>query len=108
MELYNSAAIPDALKDCGAVILADQTILSQTECDALRSFVRAGGALLVTGATGTRDERNAPLADFALSDLVGVSHRGAGETGTCYLRTTGRPRYPGSWHGCHVPARYAK
>jgi hypothetical protein len=109
MELYNSDVFADAIPECGAIVLADQLILSPSECEAIRRFVREGGALIVTGETGTRDEQNVRLPDFALADVLGVSYRGAGETGTCYLRTTGRPAIPGvPSMDVHVPARYAR
>lgn len=109
MGLYNSDVFQEAIDGCGAVVLADQVILSRAECEAIRRFVREGGALVVTGETGTRDEQNGGLPDFALADVLGVSYRGAGETATCYLRTTGRRDIPGvPSMDVHVPARYAR
>ena len=86
--IVNSEVCADTLKDYRALILSDQRILSGREADAIRAFVRNGGALIVTHETGTRDGENRKLADFALADVLGVRRLGSSEASTCYLRTT--------------------
>ncbi|MCD6307739.1 MAG: alpha-L-fucosidase, partial [Candidatus Latescibacteria bacterium] len=76
MAILNSDRLPEAIDDCGALILPDQRILGETECAAIRSFVKNGGALIVTGGTGIRDADNRALANFALSDVLGVDYLG--------------------------------
>jgi hypothetical protein len=89
MEMFNSDIFVGAAGDCGAVVLADQVILDGRECDAVRRFVENGGALVVTGETGTRDIDNKPLRDFSLADVLGVKFEGAADSVNCYLRVTG-------------------
>ena len=48
--------------------------------------MRAGGALIATGDTGTRDVGNRPLPDFSLADVLGVRLAGRAETRRSYLR----------------------
>jgi Hypothetical glycosyl hydrolase 6/Beta-galactosidase trimerisation domain len=72
--ILNSETLIETLKDYQALVIAEQTILNQKECDAIRRFVRDGGALLVTGDTGTRDADNKPLADFSLPDVLGIRY----------------------------------
>ena len=77
--ILNSETLPQAVGQYRALILADQRILSEAECDAIRTFVRNGGVLLATGQTGTRDADNQALGTFALADVLGVE---CGETET--------------------------
>ena len=77
--ILNSETLPQTLGDYRALLLADQRILSEAECDAIRTFVRNGGVLLATGQTGTRDADNQALGTFALADVLGVE---CGETET--------------------------
>jgi hypothetical protein len=48
--------------------------------------VSAGGALIVTGDTATRDANNQPLSDFALADVLGIRYLGRSDTRRGYLR----------------------
>lgn len=57
------------------LILAGAAALSDSQCVAIREFVRAGGGLVVTGETSLCDELGRPRKDFALADLLGVSYR---------------------------------
>jgi hypothetical protein len=68
--------------------------LSAPECDAIRRFVQAGGALFATGDTGTRDSSNKHLDNFALADVLGVRYLGRAEARRGYLRAAidGIPR----------------
>jgi hypothetical protein len=72
--ILNSDTLIETLKDYKALVLPEQSILSPKECAAIRRFVREGGALLVTGETGTRDTDNKPLADFSLADVLGIRY----------------------------------
>ena len=86
MSILNSEILPQALGEYRALILADQRILSDAECEAIRSFVRHGGVLLATGETGTRDADNHLLNTFALADVLGVEYGEAEAEGIGYLR----------------------
>jgi hypothetical protein len=84
--IVNSRVCCDTLQDYRVLVLSDQRILSREEEEKIREFVRNGGALLVTHASGTRDSKNTRLADFALADVLGVKYRSDGEVSNCYLR----------------------
>lgn len=84
-DILNSQILPQALGEYRALVLADQRILSEAECEAIRTFVHAGGALLVTGETGTRSADNQPLHTFALAEVLGIAYGEAVE-GIGYLR----------------------
>jgi hypothetical protein len=71
--ILNSETLVETLGEYGALILPEQRVLSDRECDAVRRFVERGGALIVTGDTGTRDGENRPRKDLALADVLGVS-----------------------------------
>src|SRR5205814_889425 len=77
--ILNSDQLIDSLANYRLLILPEQSILTARECDAIRTFVDRGGALIATGDTGTRDE-------FALADLLGVKYLGRAEARRCYLR----------------------
>lgn len=58
------------------LILAGAAALSDSQCEAIREFVRSGGGLVATGETSLCDELGRPRKDFGLADLFGVSYRG--------------------------------
>jgi hypothetical protein len=66
----------DGLKDYRVLVLANAAALSDSQIEAVRRFVRAGGGLVATGETSLCDELDRPRRDFALADLLGVSYRG--------------------------------
>ncbi len=84
--ILNSEGLVETLADYKALVIPEQCILSAPECDAIRRFVRAGGALIATGDTGTRDANNRLLDEFSLADVLGVRLLGRGETRRAYLR----------------------
>jgi len=84
--ILNSESLTEMLQDFRALVLPEQVILSPRECDAIRRFVQAGGALICTGDTGTRDSRNQPLEDFALADVLGVRNLGRADVRRAFLR----------------------
>ena len=85
--ILNSELMAETLGDYRALVLPEQCILSDRECEAIRRFVAAGGVLIATGETGTRDAKNQPLADFALADLLGVKRIGRADARRCFLRS---------------------
>jgi hypothetical protein len=82
----NSETLIETLDEYKALILADQRILSSEEAAAVRSFVEGGGALIATCETGTRDQRNNALPNFALADVLGVDYVETSDTSLGYLR----------------------
>ena len=82
----NSETLLESLSGYRALVLADQRIVSAPECEAIRSFVRGGGVIIATCETGTRDEENQPLPNFALADVLGVDYVQTSDTSLGYLR----------------------
>lgn len=60
------------LPEFRVVLLPDVLHLSRPAIDALRDFVRAGGGLVLTGATAVRDEDGRPAPSVAMEELLGV------------------------------------
>jgi hypothetical protein len=84
--IVNSEGLVERLADYKVLVIPEQCILSAAECDAIRRFVRAGGALIVTGETGTRDADNRPLTEFSIADVLGVRFAGRSDARRAYLR----------------------
>ena len=84
--ILNSTVLADTLGQYGALVLADQRILSGRECEAIRRFVGDGGVVLATCDTGTRDGDNALQGRFSLADVFGVEYIETVDTANCYLR----------------------
>lgn len=53
------------------IILPNAENLSKEACAAIDAFVHAGGKLLATGATSTRDYKGTPMNEYQLSSLGG-------------------------------------
>ena len=66
MNILNSEVFAKTIDEYGAVILPDQRILSKSESESIRRFVRNGGALIATCETGTRETDNNHLNNFYL------------------------------------------
>jgi len=87
MQIFQAVTdLVESLSRFRALILPEQKVLSPQEIDAIRQFVRAGGALIATGESGVRDRDNRPLPDFALAEVFGVRRTGASELRRAYLR----------------------
>jgi hypothetical protein len=84
--ILNSDTLVETLKDYAALVIPEQSILNQKECDAIRRFVHNGGALLATGDTGTRDVDNKPLGSFSLADVFGIRYIRSVNARRTYLR----------------------
>ena len=70
------------------LILPNIAALSDAQCDQLRNFVKSGGSLVATYETSLYREDGKPRADFALTDLFGVSYNNGveGPLQNSYLR----------------------
>lgn len=86
--ILNSETLPVALDGYKALVLADQRILNDAECAAIRRFVERGGGLVAFAGTGIRNTDNAERGDFALADVLGVRFRGMTPFATSFLRVT--------------------
>ena len=84
--ILNSDTLAATLGDYRVLILPEQSILSPRECEAIRNFVRAGGSVIASCDTGTRDTSNQPLPDFALGDVFGIRLTGRSEARRAFLR----------------------
>jgi hypothetical protein len=56
-------------KRYGVIVLSGASCMSEPEAQALDAFVAAGGALLVIGEAGSRDELGRPLPEWRLQSL---------------------------------------
>jgi len=63
------------------LVLPESSGLPEEAHEALRRYVRGGGRLLVTGQALLHDEQGNPRDDFALADVLGVSHLGRASSG---------------------------
>ena len=88
MAIVNSEVMTDTLDEFRTLILPDQSILNEMECDKIRAFVKNGGTLIATGETATRDTKNNLLSNFSLSDVFGIDLAGISDTSNCYLQMT--------------------
>lgn len=76
----------ETLQQFPVVLLPNAGILSTTEIALFRRYVEAGGKLLVTGQSGQFDRMGQPLAESALSELVGAKVTGRLESVDNWVR----------------------
>ena len=88
MNILNSYKLVETLDDYRVLILPDQRILSEAECESIKNFVRNGGVLIASGRTGIRDTMNTQLPNFSLAEVFGVDFIGMQPNNRCYLRAT--------------------
>lgn len=67
---------PERLSRYRALLLPNVAMLSDSQCQQLRDYVRSGGSLMASFETSLYDENLRPRADFGLADLMGVSKAG--------------------------------
>jgi hypothetical protein len=68
-----------------AVVLAEQTALSDAEVEKLRTYVQGGGHLIAAGNASLFDERGRRRGDFALADVLGIRCAGPVPADFVYL-----------------------
>jgi hypothetical protein len=66
----------DNLRKYRALLLPNIALLSDSQCQQLRDFVKAGGSLLASFETSMYTDRNEHRADFGLADVFGIQHKG--------------------------------
>jgi Hypothetical glycosyl hydrolase 6 len=76
----------ETLQQFPVVMLPNAAILSEKEIALFRLFVQEGGKLLVTGQSGQFDRLGKPLAESALSELIGAKTSGRLESEDNWLR----------------------
>ena len=86
MGILNSEVLVKTIHEYGALVLPDQRILNEHECEAIKRFVRNGGYLIATCETGIRDTDNKLLKNFSIADVLGVEYLESSGTANCYLR----------------------
>jgi hypothetical protein len=66
---------PELIDRYRVLVLPNLSVLTATQCSALRAYVERGGRLVATYETSLYDE-NGRRADFGLGDLFGVTFKG--------------------------------
>jgi hypothetical protein len=74
--VHEAVLTPERLDPFKLLILADAAALSDTQCGAIRDYVRRGGSLLATFSSSLYDETGRRRDDFGLADVFGVSFGG--------------------------------
>ena len=96
--LTDRRATLDEMKRFKLIVLPELTILTEREAALFEEYVRDGGNILVTGATGTRDEYNRERGGSVLSSLLGIKIEGVCDDyvrqGCCgYMRAAEHPYF---------------
>ena len=84
--------ITDSTTDFGnlnTLIVNNAAYLSHEECDRIRSFVRDGGTLIVTGHSSLYDINGETKGNFQLADVLGVDYSGKDARTGRYMRSDG-------------------
>ena len=77
------------------VIMPNVRCLGEAEIETFRTYVRGGGGLLATFATGLHDLNGAARADFGLADVFGCSYTGrSADTRKDTYQFIARPEHP--------------
>jgi hypothetical protein len=72
---------PDDLAKYKVLVLPNAACLDDRQVEAVRKFVANGGGLVASLDTGLCDEFGTPRKEPALSDVLGVAHKGVAEAG---------------------------
>jgi hypothetical protein len=98
----NEEGLLARLGEFKAVILPDQRYVPAELVAALSAWVNAGGALIVTGLTGTMDADGHETGAFAFADLLGVRYDGRYDRSHAYLAVTDARLARGSLDMPHI------
>jgi hypothetical protein len=85
---FDIARLPADLSKYRVLVLAEQTVLSDEDAEAIRRFVHNGGCLFATGGTSTIEEGGTRRGNFALADVFGANVRRHSQHPFVYLRLT--------------------
>jgi hypothetical protein len=85
--VHEDKLAPEELRKYAALILPNTALLSDKQCEQLKTYVDSGGSLLATFETSLYTERNEPRADFGLGEVFGIHKAGerVGTNGNAYL-----------------------
>lgn len=83
---YDIVRLDKDISGYRAVVLAEQTALSDAEVEKLRIYVREGGTLIAAGNVSLFDERGRRREDFGLADVFGVTYAGVVPADFVYLQ----------------------
>ncbi len=83
---FDIVRLPADLSKYRVLVLAEQTVMSDEDAEAIRRFVHDGGCLFATGGTSTIDEAGRSRSDFALVDVFGASVKRRSQHPFVYLR----------------------
>jgi hypothetical protein len=72
------------LKNYSTLLLPNIALLSDQQCEALRTFVASGGSILATFETGLYDEFGRQRKEPGLSDIFGIERAGDRQGAFCY------------------------
>ncbi len=72
--LPENQAAEGSLADYDLILMPEVYVVRPALADALESYVRSGGKLIISGRTGTRDETLAPLSPCAVERLTGCRY----------------------------------
>ncbi len=77
----------ETLKKYRVLLLPNAAYLRDSECEAIRNYVAAGGSVLATFETSRYNEWGEPREDFGLREIFGVSIAGelVGPVGNSYM-----------------------
>ncbi len=84
---------PERLSKYRALLLPNIAMLSDKQCEQIRSYVKAGGSVMASFETSRYDENMKPRADLGLADVFGVSKAGdvIGTNGNAYYARIEKP-----------------
>lgn len=73
------------------IVLPNTACLSDSQCEAIRAYVRGGGAIVATGETALYDESGSERKNFGLADLFGCDYAGGVDkkVGNSYIAIAG-------------------
>jgi Hypothetical glycosyl hydrolase 6/Beta-galactosidase trimerisation domain len=79
---------PERLSKYKVLLLPNIAMLSDRQCEQIRSYVQSGGSIMASFETSLYDEELKPRADFGLADLLGIRKAGEviGTNGNAYYQ----------------------
>ncbi len=97
--IFAEAMTPERLAAFNTLIVSDAALLTAGECSLLVDWCEAGGHLMLTGSTGTRDEWGRPVTDFGgLTEMLGLKRNGTKSGASAWGPDAGhRIQYDAAW-----------
>lgn len=88
------------------IYMSSVEVLSAEEANALKSFVEAGGGLVITHRTGLRDEQFQERQNFLLADLIGADFIEKADLATSFVLVGEEDRREGFFAGVNPGMPY--